>query len=201
MTNYIFLVLPRWGFFNNFLKNNNWMATVFYILTPQQTTFMFLITLLISINRYIAVKYPLSYETFFSKSKVVIILLSFVILSTMIGLGNIPFNPSYEIFDLFGYFIPILKSKSVIYYQFFYTIILFGMISIATCTFNVMAILTIKKLNQNGNKQKRELYYIIYSIFIFITVFFVEAYFICRFIALKYKIKFFIDINYFFNVV
>uniref|UniRef100_A0A0N5CHK8 Serpentine receptor class gamma n=1 Tax=Strongyloides papillosus TaxID=174720 RepID=A0A0N5CHK8_STREA len=195
ITTFIFYKLPRLGFFNNFFKNNNWTATLSYLLAAQQTTFMFLITLLTSVNRYIAVKYPVSYNLYFSKSKIIMMSLTFIILSTIIGLGNIFFNAEYKEFDLFGYFFPFFISKNVIYYQFFYTIILFGIISIATCIFNAMSIFALKKHNQIDKKFKRELYYIIYSIFIFITLLVVEAFFVCRFIGVKYEIKLFVHIQ------
>uniref|UniRef100_A0A0N5BYP8 Serpentine receptor class gamma n=1 Tax=Strongyloides papillosus TaxID=174720 RepID=A0A0N5BYP8_STREA len=180
----IFFKLPKWGFYNNFLVNSNWMATTFYVLMEQQTTFMFLITFLISTNRYIAVKYPLLYKDYFSKSKIIIILLTFIISSTIIGLGNIPFNSEYRKFDLHGYFVPFFTSKNVIYYQFFYQVFFYGIISIATCIFNVRAIIALKKHNKNVNKFRKELYYIIYSIFIFITISIVETYFASTIIGL-----------------
>uniref|UniRef100_A0A0K0G5I2 Serpentine receptor class gamma n=1 Tax=Strongyloides venezuelensis TaxID=75913 RepID=A0A0K0G5I2_STRVS len=130
LTDFIFIKLPNWGFFNTFLEKNAWIATIFFILAALQIAFLFFTTLLISINRCVAVKYPLSYKIYFSKSKIVIILLSFFILSTMIGFGNIFFNAKYEKFELYGYFVPILKSKNVIYYQIFYRIFLYGLISI-----------------------------------------------------------------------
>uniref|UniRef100_A0A0N5BC95 Serpentine receptor class gamma n=1 Tax=Strongyloides papillosus TaxID=174720 RepID=A0A0N5BC95_STREA len=202
ITIFTFVKLPKWGFYSNFLENNNWTATTFsYILATQQTTFMFFITLLISINRYIAIKYLLLYKIYFSKSKIVIILLSFIILSTMIGLGNTPFNAKYEKLELYGYFIPIFKSKNVIYYHIFYQIFLFGIIYIATCIFNIMAILTLKKHKQIGNKYKKELYYIIYSIFTFITLFIVEVFFVCNIIRVKYEIKSFANVIYFLHTV
>uniref|UniRef100_A0A0N5B4B5 Serpentine receptor class gamma n=1 Tax=Strongyloides papillosus TaxID=174720 RepID=A0A0N5B4B5_STREA len=195
---FIFVVLPKWGFYNNFLKNHDWTATLYYVLETQQTTFMFLITLLVSINRYVAVKYPLLYKYYFLKSKIVIILLSFIILSTIIGLGNIFFNAKYMKNNLFDYIIPSFKSENAFYYQIFYQIFLFGIISIATCTFNVIAILTLKKYNQIGNKYKKELNYTIYSIFIFITLFLVEILYVCNIIAIKYDIISFIYTIYFF---
>uniref|UniRef100_A0A0N5CAJ1 Serpentine receptor class gamma n=1 Tax=Strongyloides papillosus TaxID=174720 RepID=A0A0N5CAJ1_STREA len=201
ITNFIFFKLPKWGFYNSFLENNNWTATTFYILVTQQATFMFLITLLISINRCIAVKYPLLYNSYFSKSKVIFILLSFIILSTIVGLGNILFNARYIKTDPYGYFAPSLISKNEIYYQIFYQMVLFGIISIVTCIFNVVAILTLKKHNQIGKKHKKELYYIVYSIFVFITLLLVEAFFVCTFIAVKYEIQFFIHTIYFLHVV
>uniref|UniRef100_A0A0N5BXZ7 Serpentine receptor class gamma n=1 Tax=Strongyloides papillosus TaxID=174720 RepID=A0A0N5BXZ7_STREA len=202
MTVYFLFRFPKWGFYNNFMENNDWTASIFHVLATQQTTFMFFITLLISINRCIAVKYPLSYKLYFSKSKIVFIILLFsIVLSTIIGLGNIFFNPTYKKSDLFGYFIPIFKSKNIIYYQIFYTIFLFGLISIATCTFNVMAILSLKKHNIIGNKYKKELCYVIYSIFIFVTLLFVEAFFVCNMIARKYEIKSFSHIVYFLHLV
>uniref|UniRef100_A0A0N5BKS7 Serpentine receptor class gamma n=2 Tax=Strongyloides papillosus TaxID=174720 RepID=A0A0N5BKS7_STREA len=201
MTIFIFIKLPKWGFCNDFLENNGWMATIHFTLLAQETTFMFLITLLISINRYIAVKYPLSYKFYFSKSRTLLTLLSFIILSVIIGLGNILFNAKYVRVDLFDYIVPSFKSKNEIYYQLFYRIFLLGIISVATCTFNVMAILTLKKHNQNVNKYKKELFYIIYSVFIFITLIFVETYFVCRLISLKYEIKLLSNITNFFHVV
>uniref|UniRef100_A0A0K0G1I0 Serpentine receptor class gamma n=1 Tax=Strongyloides venezuelensis TaxID=75913 RepID=A0A0K0G1I0_STRVS len=200
-TVYILFRIPRWGFYNDYMENNDWTARIFHVLATQQTTFMFLITFLISINRYIAVKYPFSYELFFSKSKIVIILLFSIVLSTIVGLGNIFFNPKFRKSNLFGYFMPIFMSKDVAYYQIFYTAFLFGLISIATCTFNIMAISTIKNHKIIGNKYKKELRYIIYSIFIFVTLLFVEAFFVCNMIAIKYEIKSFTEVLYFLHVV
>uniref|UniRef100_A0A0K0G634 Serpentine receptor class gamma n=1 Tax=Strongyloides venezuelensis TaxID=75913 RepID=A0A0K0G634_STRVS len=139
ITIFIFARFPKWGFYNDYLKNNNWTATIFYVLVSQQTTFMFLITLLISINRYIAVKYPLSYKHHFSRSKIVIILVCFIILSTMIGLGNIFFNARYKKSGLYDFFAPYLESKNVVYYRIFCQIFIYGTISIVTCIFNVIS--------------------------------------------------------------
>uniref|UniRef100_A0A0N5BKX1 Serpentine receptor class gamma n=1 Tax=Strongyloides papillosus TaxID=174720 RepID=A0A0N5BKX1_STREA len=201
ITIFIFMKLPKWGFYKNFLETNDWTATIFYFLAAQQTTFMFLITLLTSINRYIAVKYPLSYNFYFSKLRSTIILLSFITLSTIIGLGNISFEARFDKIDSFDYIIPSFVSENAFYYRIFYQIFLFGILSIATCTFNVVAILTLKKYNQIGKKFKKELYYMIYSIFIFITILFVEAFFVCRLTALKYETKFFIQITFILHVV
>uniref|UniRef100_A0A0N5C5H3 Serpentine receptor class gamma n=1 Tax=Strongyloides papillosus TaxID=174720 RepID=A0A0N5C5H3_STREA len=201
ITIFTFIKLPKWGFYNDFLENNNWTATIFYVLLAQQTTFMFLITLLISVNRYIAIKYPLSYQIYFSKSKILLTLLTFIILSTIIGVGNILFNARYKKVDLFVYIVPAFKFKNEVYYQHFYKIFLFGIISIATCTFNVMAILILKKHNLIANNYKRELYYIIYSVFIFITLFTVEAFFVFRLIHMIYQTKLFFYISNFLHVV
>uniref|UniRef100_A0A0K0G5I1 Serpentine receptor class gamma n=1 Tax=Strongyloides venezuelensis TaxID=75913 RepID=A0A0K0G5I1_STRVS len=198
---FVFFILPKWGFYNKFLENHAWTATVFNILATQQTTFMFLITLLISINRYIGVKYPFSYELYFSKPKIVIILLSSIILSLVLGFGNIFFDLRYQKSNFFGYFTPSLKTKKELYYQYLYLVILFGLISIITCIFNVMAILTLKKVNKIGSQYKKEIYFIVYSIFIFITLLFVEAFFVVTFIGVKYQINFFIPIIYFLNIV
>uniref|UniRef100_A0A0N5C0C4 Serpentine receptor class gamma n=1 Tax=Strongyloides papillosus TaxID=174720 RepID=A0A0N5C0C4_STREA len=198
---YVFTIIPKWGFYNHFLENNNWTAGIFLSLASQQTTFMFFITLLISINRYVAVKYPLSYKIYFSKSKIVVILLSSIMLSTMFGLVNISFKPRYIKYPLYGYIVPYLQSKDVIYYQVFCQIFLFGIISITTCTLNVIAILTLKKHNLIGNKYKKELHYTTYSIFVFITLFLIEAFFVCRFITVNYAIKFFSYIANFLHVV
>uniref|UniRef100_A0A0K0G5T0 Serpentine receptor class gamma n=1 Tax=Strongyloides venezuelensis TaxID=75913 RepID=A0A0K0G5T0_STRVS len=121
----------------------------------------------------------------------------------MIGLGNIFFHPGYGNYELFNYFMPLFKSKTEIYYQLLYRIFLFGIISIATCTFNVLAISTLKKHNQNStnNNIKKEQYYVIYSIFLFKTLSIVQAYFIDRFIAEKYEIKSFYLTSYFFYIV
>uniref|UniRef100_A0A0K0G5J3 G_PROTEIN_RECEP_F1_2 domain-containing protein n=1 Tax=Strongyloides venezuelensis TaxID=75913 RepID=A0A0K0G5J3_STRVS len=132
------------------MEKNDWTATTFYVIGTQQTTFMFLITLLISINRYIAVKYPLSYKHHFSRSKIIIILLCFIILSTMIGLGNIFLNPRYKKSGFYDYFAPYLESKYKIYYQIFCQLFIYGTISIVTCIFNVMAVLTLKKHKKAG---------------------------------------------------
>uniref|UniRef100_A0A0N5BZ38 Serpentine receptor class gamma n=1 Tax=Strongyloides papillosus TaxID=174720 RepID=A0A0N5BZ38_STREA len=197
---FLFFKLPKWGCFNNFMKENNWMATFFYILATQQIAFIFLITLLISINRYIAVKYPLLYNLYFLKSKIVVILLFFITLSTLIGLGNISFNARFDKFESSDHILPSFQSKNAIYYQIFYQIFLFGIISIATCAFNTMAILTLRKLNKNGTKYKKELYYIIYSIFIFLTLLLVQAFYVFNILAELYKIRFFINIIHFHHI-
>uniref|UniRef100_A0A0K0G5T2 Serpentine receptor class gamma n=1 Tax=Strongyloides venezuelensis TaxID=75913 RepID=A0A0K0G5T2_STRVS len=198
---FVFFILPKWGFYNKFLENHAWTATVFNILATQQTTFMFLITLLISINRYIAVKYPFSYELYFSKPKIVIILLSSIILSLVLGFGNIFFDLRYKKSNFLGYFTPSSKTKNEMYYQIFYLVILFGLISIMTCIFNVMAILTLKKINKIGSQYKKEIYFIVYSFFIFITLLFVEAFFVCKFIVIKNEIKSFSHTAYFIYIV
>uniref|UniRef100_A0A0N5BU92 Serpentine receptor class gamma n=1 Tax=Strongyloides papillosus TaxID=174720 RepID=A0A0N5BU92_STREA len=183
ITVFIFVLLPKWGFYKKFLKNHDWTATIYFVLSTQQITFMFFITLIISINRYIAVKYPLLYKFYFLKSKMVIILLSVITLSTIIGLGNIFFEARFDKMDSFDTLIPSLTSESAFYYRIFYQIFLFGIISIATCTFNTMAILTLRKLNKNGIKYKKELNYTIYSILTFITLFLVEILYVCNFIV------------------
>uniref|UniRef100_A0A0K0G1J8 Serpentine receptor class gamma n=1 Tax=Strongyloides venezuelensis TaxID=75913 RepID=A0A0K0G1J8_STRVS len=183
------------------MENNNWTATVFYVIVSQQTTFMFLVTLLISINRYIAVKYPLSYKYHFSRSKITIILLCFIILSTMIGLRHISLNAKYKKSGLYDFFTPSLEFENVIYNRIICHFFIYGTISIATCIFNVMAVLTLKKQNKADNKSKSNLKYIKYSIFIFITLFIVETFFICKFIALNNGIKFFSYITIFLFVV
>uniref|UniRef100_A0A0N5C2V1 Serpentine receptor class gamma n=1 Tax=Strongyloides papillosus TaxID=174720 RepID=A0A0N5C2V1_STREA len=201
ITLFIFVKLPKWGFVINFWEKNNWTATTLYVLATQQITFMYLITLFLTINRYIAVKYPLLYKLYFSKPKIVIILLSSILFSTIIGLGTILFNPRYIKSNLYGYLAPSLTSKNEIYYQIFCQVFLSGIIYIATCTFNVMAILTLKKHNMICNKHNRELYYVIYSIFTFITLSIAEAYYICKSITLKYEIKSFDHIIYFLYIV
>uniref|UniRef100_A0A0K0G5H6 Serpentine receptor class gamma n=1 Tax=Strongyloides venezuelensis TaxID=75913 RepID=A0A0K0G5H6_STRVS len=183
------------------MENNDWTATTFYIIATQQTTFMFLVTLLISINRYIAVKYPLSYKLHFSRSKIIIILLCFIILSTIIGLGIISYNVKYKKSGLNDYFAPYFESKYIIYYRIFCQVFMYGTISIVTCIFNVMAVLTLKKYNKTDNKCKRDLNYIKYSIFIFITLFIVETFFVCEFIAENFEIKFLSYITIFLHFV
>uniref|UniRef100_A0A0N5BV60 Serpentine receptor class gamma n=1 Tax=Strongyloides papillosus TaxID=174720 RepID=A0A0N5BV60_STREA len=190
ITYYVFIKLPKWGFFNKFLEENDWTARVFFVLAAQQTTFMFLITFSMSINRYVAVKYPLKYKSYFSKSNMIKTLTFFVILSILIGLGNIFFYPVYGKRNFSGEFVPHFTSTKVVYYQIFYAIFLFGTISIGTCIFNVMAILELKKHKKVPSYYKRERIYTTYSIFIFVTLSIVEAFFVIRVIARQYQINF-----------
>uniref|UniRef100_A0A0K0G5S3 Serpentine receptor class gamma n=1 Tax=Strongyloides venezuelensis TaxID=75913 RepID=A0A0K0G5S3_STRVS len=95
---------------------------------------------------------------------------------------------------------PYFTSRSITYYQIFYTIGLFGTISIATCIFNVKAILKLKKHNQMSSTYKRELFNIIYSIFIFITLSCVEAFYVCRVIVVQYEINLLVPILYFLHI-
>uniref|UniRef100_A0A0N5B929 Serpentine receptor class gamma n=1 Tax=Strongyloides papillosus TaxID=174720 RepID=A0A0N5B929_STREA len=185
ITNYALFKIPRLGFFKNFFEKNDWIAALYYVLSAQQTMFMFLITFLVSINRYVAVKYPTKYQRYFSKSKRIKILIFFIVLSTLIGLGNIPFKPEYRMFDFAGAFIPYFTLKEVIYYQMFYTVFLFGILSIATCIFNAKAIFELRKHKQIAGYYKKETYNILYSIFIFITLSIVETFYI----SILYKIN------------
>uniref|UniRef100_A0A0K0EU15 Serpentine receptor class gamma n=1 Tax=Strongyloides venezuelensis TaxID=75913 RepID=A0A0K0EU15_STRVS len=188
ITYYLLVKLPKWGLLNNFLEKNNWVAKLFYVLTIQQTTFMFLITFLISINRCVAIKYPAKYKCYFSKSNMITTITLFIMLSTLIGFGSIPLNPAYGLFSFIGIFIPYSTSKNVIYYQMFCYTFFFGTISITTCTLNVLAILELKKHKYFVNYYKREIVYIIYSIFIFITLSIVEAFSLIKIIAEQYEI-------------
>uniref|UniRef100_A0A0K0G5H5 Serpentine receptor class gamma n=1 Tax=Strongyloides venezuelensis TaxID=75913 RepID=A0A0K0G5H5_STRVS len=119
----------------------------------------------------------------------------------MIGLINISLNPRYKKSGLYDFFTPYLESKNVIYYQIFCQFFIYGTISIVTCIFNVMAVLTLKKHNITENNSKGNLNYIKYSIFIFITLFIVETYYVCRFISVNYEIKFLSYITIFLYVV
>uniref|UniRef100_A0A0N5BGP9 Serpentine receptor class gamma n=1 Tax=Strongyloides papillosus TaxID=174720 RepID=A0A0N5BGP9_STREA len=199
-TNIIFLKLPKLGFYLKFLEKNNWMADVFYVLFGQETTFMFLITLLFSINRYIAVDYPTKYKHYFSKTNMIKILVIFLFLSASIGIGNFFFHPSYKINNSFGFFVPSFASTNITYYQVFYTICLFGIISITTCILNVKAILRLREQRQFSNNFKAQLFYIRYSIFIFITLACVEAFYICRVIVVQYEIHLLAPIPYFLHI-
>uniref|UniRef100_A0A0N5BJI6 Serpentine receptor class gamma n=1 Tax=Strongyloides papillosus TaxID=174720 RepID=A0A0N5BJI6_STREA len=189
ITYYTLYKIPQYGFFNEFFKENDYIATLFYVLAALHTTFMFLITLLISINRYVAVKYPTKYEQYFSKSNRIKIIIFFIILSTFIGLGTIPFKAVYRIFNFADLFIPYFRSKNVIYYQIFYTIVLYGTISIATCIFNIKAILELKKLKKISKNYKKEARYIIYSVFVFITLATIEVFYVLRLISAQYEIS------------
>uniref|UniRef100_A0A0K0G5B0 Serpentine receptor class gamma n=1 Tax=Strongyloides venezuelensis TaxID=75913 RepID=A0A0K0G5B0_STRVS len=201
ITYYALFKIPRLGYFKTFFEKNDWIAALYVVLAVLQITFMFLITFLVSINRYVAVRYPTKYQRYFSKSNKVTILFFFIILSTLIGLGTIPFKPKYRTFDLVGLFIPYFTLKEVSYYQIFYTIFLYGTLLIATCIFNVMAILELKKHKQIAGYLNKKRIYIIYSIFIFITLSIVEAFFIIRIIATQYKINSLRYIIHFFIVI
>uniref|UniRef100_A0A0N5B930 Serpentine receptor class gamma n=1 Tax=Strongyloides papillosus TaxID=174720 RepID=A0A0N5B930_STREA len=202
ITQYILFKLPIFGFLNNFLEENDWTARLFFVLAAQQTSFMFLITLLISINRYLAVKYPIKYKRYFSKANMIKILLFFVIISTLVGLGNIFFKAAYGIKHTFDSFVPQFTTKKVVYYKIFYTIFLYGIISIATCIFNIKATLELKKHKQIVSYYKKELIFIIYSIFIFITLSTVEFFFVIRIIDIQYGISsLYYYVFYFFNII
>uniref|UniRef100_A0A0N5B932 Serpentine receptor class gamma n=1 Tax=Strongyloides papillosus TaxID=174720 RepID=A0A0N5B932_STREA len=199
ITYYVLIKLPKFGFFKNFFEENNWVARLFHVLAVQQTIFMFLITLLVSVNRYVAVIYPTKYNYYFSKSNMTKVLVFFIMLSTLIGLGTIPFKPIYGSFDFAGAFIPYFTLKEVIYYQIFYTVFLFGTLSIATCFFNIKAILELKKHKNIVNYYKREIIYIMYSIFIFTTLSLVEAICVIKVVAMQYNINilFYITVHYY----
>uniref|UniRef100_A0A0K0G617 Serpentine receptor class gamma n=1 Tax=Strongyloides venezuelensis TaxID=75913 RepID=A0A0K0G617_STRVS len=158
---------------------------------------MFLITLLISINRFIGVQYPTKYQLYFSKLNRIKIIIFFLILSTLIGLGTIAFKPTYRMFEFADAFVPYFTNKNVVYYQIFYTLFLFGTISIATCIFNLKAILELKKHKKNVTNYKKETIYIIYSIFVFIALLIIETFFVFRFIAAQYEINSFKYMIYF----
>uniref|UniRef100_A0A0K0FEB0 Serpentine receptor class gamma n=1 Tax=Strongyloides venezuelensis TaxID=75913 RepID=A0A0K0FEB0_STRVS len=119
----------------------------------------------------------------------------------MIGLGNIFLNPRYKKSGLYDFFTPYLESKNFIYYQIVCQVFIYGTISIVTCIFNVMAVLTLKKHNKTGINSRSNLKYIKYSIFIFITLFIVETFFICKFIAENFAIKYLSYITFFLYVV
>uniref|UniRef100_A0A0K0G618 Serpentine receptor class gamma n=1 Tax=Strongyloides venezuelensis TaxID=75913 RepID=A0A0K0G618_STRVS len=163
------------------------MAYLFYVLAMQQLTFMFLIAFIVSFNRYVSVKHPTQYNSRFSKSNMLKILTFFIIFSTLMGLGCILFKPIYGVSDFSGSFLPYFRSKNVVYYKIFFIPFIFGTVTITTCIFNVMAILELKKYSYNFNYYKSEIVYITYSIFIFITLSLVEAFFVINVIGWQHK--------------
>uniref|UniRef100_A0A0K0FJH9 Serpentine receptor class gamma n=1 Tax=Strongyloides venezuelensis TaxID=75913 RepID=A0A0K0FJH9_STRVS len=116
-------------------------------------------------------------------------LVLFILLSVLIGIGTIPFQPSYKKFDLVDLFVPYYKNEKFIYYQIFYSIFLFGIIFIAICTFNILVILKLMEHRETGNKYKKDSIYIANSIFVFISLTFAEASFVCRLIVAHYQSK------------
>uniref|UniRef100_A0A0N5BP37 Serpentine receptor class gamma n=1 Tax=Strongyloides papillosus TaxID=174720 RepID=A0A0N5BP37_STREA len=194
LTKVIFFKLPKLGYFHAFLLKNNWVAAMYSVLTTMQTTLIYLMTLLISLNRYIALKYPITYKYYFSTSNMTQLLIFCTLLSTLTGIGTAFYPSTYGIQLVAGYFMPFYTNRKVFYYLVVNTIILYGVIFFGTCVFNVLAIVELikhKKLCINSNKNKRESMHIIYSIFVFITLAFIEAFFIFRILGMVLDSAFF----------
>ncbi|CEF70098.1 G protein-coupled receptor, rhodopsin-like family and GPCR, rhodopsin-like, 7TM domain-containing protein [Strongyloides ratti] len=138
---------PKWNIFPEFYKNAHFLAKLLYVVVFGCFSTIVCVCFFISLNRYIATTNPLTYKRFFSKKNILKMIISILLLSSLIGLGKVFFNPCMVPRDIGGYF-AVVRSKTVAYYDLSYTFLIYLPLFLLSLYFNFSTIYYLKKMNK-----------------------------------------------------
>uniref|UniRef100_A0A0K0G635 Serpentine receptor class gamma n=1 Tax=Strongyloides venezuelensis TaxID=75913 RepID=A0A0K0G635_STRVS len=161
----------------NFYEDKDGIAAYYYFINGLCNTVTYGISLLSSFNTFIALNYPLLFDTWFSKKKISIYLVIIFLVGLIYGIGFIFFYPYYlYVQSLEGYYIK-FKSLYVPYYILAYSIIVVYPIAILVVIMNTISTVKITKYYKKINaKNSQNVLMFIYTIVIFFTYLIVVAY-------------------------
>uniref|UniRef100_A0A0N4ZM47 G_PROTEIN_RECEP_F1_2 domain-containing protein n=1 Tax=Parastrongyloides trichosuri TaxID=131310 RepID=A0A0N4ZM47_PARTI len=87
----------KFSYMKPFFEENNWVCAIFYLLSTFCYTATFEITTVMSINRFVAIKYPLKYEKIFTSKNLFLLFLITLATSSFIGIYSYTFECKYFI--------------------------------------------------------------------------------------------------------
>uniref|UniRef100_A0A0N4ZP46 G_PROTEIN_RECEP_F1_2 domain-containing protein n=1 Tax=Parastrongyloides trichosuri TaxID=131310 RepID=A0A0N4ZP46_PARTI len=178
---FLTLRLPRHSIFSNFYLNNQYLASVQYFETGLTNTIMYIISFLISFNRFIAIKYPLRYSFWFSSKIVKIYILLSILFGFVIGYLIITFKPYYKWNDYIGVYYISFKDKYIGIFTVFYTLFFFLPIAITATIMNLISAYELSKYRKSISiETKKELYLFFYTVINFIAFLIFFLYFSFR---------------------
>ncbi|CEF65348.1 GPCR, rhodopsin-like, 7TM domain and 7TM GPCR, serpentine receptor class x (Srx) family-containing protein [Strongyloides ratti] len=142
---------------------------------------MLFCSVLISLNRFIAVKYPMNYKFWFSARMLKFYFIIILIIGISIGIVVISYEPYYQwLEEKKGYFVG-FKNKNVGIFTVCYTLALYLPCAILTVLLNVMAAFELKKYRKKLSiDMKKELHLFFYSIINLIALLIFFLYFLFR---------------------
>uniref|UniRef100_A0A0N4Z6W9 G_PROTEIN_RECEP_F1_2 domain-containing protein n=1 Tax=Parastrongyloides trichosuri TaxID=131310 RepID=A0A0N4Z6W9_PARTI len=175
----LLLKLPLWNRFESIYLNNQVLSTIAYFLGAVTVCTQFLYSFILSLLRFIAIYYPIKYNSMFDIKVTKIIIVSMITFSLCIGFPSIFFESTY-ILDQNTYEIfPIFLHSNAAYYQMFYTIIIYFPITFASLILNLVNIIGLTNKKIGGNKNS-EMAYGLYSLYVFFAACLMELYLLIR---------------------
>uniref|UniRef100_A0A0N4ZPD5 G_PROTEIN_RECEP_F1_2 domain-containing protein n=1 Tax=Parastrongyloides trichosuri TaxID=131310 RepID=A0A0N4ZPD5_PARTI len=178
----IFLIkLPQWGILSNLYLNNNFLSSLSYFFGSSTGATTILHTFFVSFIRFCALNYPIKYRMFFDSSKKKFLIIFMLIFCICIGTPSLFFQACYVYVNLTNTVTPIIDTESASFYQFFYVVVLYGIIISITFGLNISNSISYCKNTLNTiNKKKNEISFFFYSFFTFATAFCMETYLMIR---------------------
>uniref|UniRef100_A0A0N5C566 Serpentine receptor class gamma n=1 Tax=Strongyloides papillosus TaxID=174720 RepID=A0A0N5C566_STREA len=169
--------VAKMNIIENLYKDNNGLAVYYYIIIGLCSTVTYGISLLSSLNTFIALNYPFIYDTWFSQKKIAIYLVIIFLVGSIHGIGFIFFCPYYFYFkSLEGYYIK-FKSLYIPYYILAYSIIVVYPIAIIVVIMNTISTIKFKKYYRKiSAKNSQNVSMFVYTIVHFFTFLIVVAY-------------------------
>uniref|UniRef100_A0A0K0FDH6 G_PROTEIN_RECEP_F1_2 domain-containing protein n=1 Tax=Strongyloides venezuelensis TaxID=75913 RepID=A0A0K0FDH6_STRVS len=163
----------RYNIFGDFYKNNDPLAIYYFLVAGLTYTITFEISFILSLNRFIAVVYPLSMNYWFSKSKIKVWVIVTIVIGLFCGISFVYFNPYYNDLKFGSGFILAFRSKSTPYYSIYYTFLVIFPLAVASTVLNIITIKKItseyrKSHNTTYNNKLNDLPFIVYSFLSFV---------------------------------
>uniref|UniRef100_A0A0K0F468 Serpentine receptor class gamma n=1 Tax=Strongyloides venezuelensis TaxID=75913 RepID=A0A0K0F468_STRVS len=169
--------VARMNILENFYEDKDGIAAYYYVINALCNTVTYGISLLSSFNTFIALNYPLLYDTWFSKKNILIYLVIIFLVGSIYGIGFIFFYPHYlYVESLEGYYIK-FKSLYIPYYILAYSVIVVYPIAILVIIMNTISTVKFTKYYKKINaKNSQNVLMFIYTLVIFFTYLIVVAY-------------------------
>uniref|UniRef100_A0A0K0FTU8 7TM_GPCR_Srx domain-containing protein n=1 Tax=Strongyloides venezuelensis TaxID=75913 RepID=A0A0K0FTU8_STRVS len=141
---------------NDFHKDNDGLATNYYIILPICHSNIYGVSLLSSLNTFIALFYPLRYKRWFSKKRIVICLIIIFLIGLINGIGMICFHPCYKYSISIKGYIVAFKSLDVIYYLMAFSIVINISIVVVSTIMNTTSAVKFAKYYQTINTKNSQ---------------------------------------------
>uniref|UniRef100_A0A0N5CCJ6 7TM_GPCR_Srx domain-containing protein n=1 Tax=Strongyloides papillosus TaxID=174720 RepID=A0A0N5CCJ6_STREA len=167
----------RMNIMGDFYKENDGIAIYYYIILEICHTNIYGVSLFSSLNTFIALVYPLKYNIWFSKKKIVICLTITVLVGLIYGIALTFFHPYYKYLkSKKGYFVT-FKSLDLIYCIIVYVIVINIPIFALSTIMNIISSVKFAKYYKTMNvKNSQNISMFVYTIINFFTYLIVVAY-------------------------
>uniref|UniRef100_A0A0K0F0J5 G_PROTEIN_RECEP_F1_2 domain-containing protein n=1 Tax=Strongyloides venezuelensis TaxID=75913 RepID=A0A0K0F0J5_STRVS len=178
---FISIRFPRWNVASQFFLQITWLPYLFYMEICITYNAMLFCSLLTSLNRFVAIKYPLKYGYWFSSRMLKVYIFITLSIGIIFGCIVLTYHPYYQWSNgAQGYFVS-FKNKNVGIFTVCYTFILYLPCAVLAISLNVITAFELKKYrNKLSINVKKELPLFFYSIvsLVFFLLFFL--YFLFR---------------------
>uniref|UniRef100_A0A0N5B4Q6 G_PROTEIN_RECEP_F1_2 domain-containing protein n=1 Tax=Strongyloides papillosus TaxID=174720 RepID=A0A0N5B4Q6_STREA len=167
----------RMNIMGDFYKENDGIAIYYYIIFEICYTNIYGVSLLSGLNTFIALVYPLRYNTWFSKKKIVVSLTITFFVGSIYGIAIAFFHPYYRYSESIKGYIITFKSVDVIYCAIAFSIVINIPIFALSTIMNIISSVKFAKYYKTMNvKNSQNVSMFVYTIISFFTYLIVVAY-------------------------